>query len=125
MYIAADTPPEVCAFLTELKSEGDFSYEVLQIIKAHVLANQSAPPGADVTLHPIARSAPVGSAAAPTHSAVEQPIHRHDPVPATMHSTETGTSTPVETPSPKPDPIQLLRQQRRAWVSGAQGTSTP
>ncbi|EPZ42529.1 hypothetical protein [Alicyclobacillus acidoterrestris] len=42
VYIASDTPPEVCEFLTELKLNGDFSYEVLQIIGKHVASLQQS-----------------------------------------------------------------------------------
>ncbi|WAH36920.1 hypothetical protein [Alicyclobacillus dauci] len=43
VYIASDTPPEVCEFLSRLKQRGDFSYEVLQIIEQYVHGLQGAP----------------------------------------------------------------------------------
>ncbi len=47
VYIATDTPQEVCDFLTDLKREGDFSQEVLAIIREHLAASRGASAGTE------------------------------------------------------------------------------
>ncbi|WP_206922323.1 hypothetical protein [Alicyclobacillus suci] len=106
VYIASDTPPEVCEFLTELKMNGDFSYEVLQIIGKHVASLQQSQATATVqqpaasTVEPIP-TANVGEVKKPAEvveEAVRDAEVRDDAVPSVSPSSVppvTATSSAV------------------------------
>lgn len=114
VYIASDTPPEVCEFLSRLKRDGDFSYEILQIIAAHVHGTEQASMKREGELDGV--------------SAVDKAVTTVAGMPAEAASAavSSGTDTVSEPGksagrgmAEKPDPIQLLRQQRRAWVANS------
>ncbi|GMA63611.1 hypothetical protein NZD89_27490 [Alicyclobacillus fastidiosus] len=136
VYIASDTPPEVCEFLSRLKQNGDFSYEILQIIGNHVEAMQNTGPLAQLNaVAPKAVETADTSSTAPVHVAAAQAAPKTPQVPS--QAAAVAPRTPVEAPSqspepdpepvaeervepqPKLDPIALLRQQRRAWVASS------
>lgn len=122
MYIASDTPPEVCQFLSQLKQRGDFSYEILQIIAKHVRAAEK--PSETTAVDAQAQA----SSVSPTPERVKQPVSE------TVHMNERNLSqdepeesgpepdVAVTAPVPKMDPIQMLRQQRKALVAGGGNT---
>ncbi|MFB5190963.1 hypothetical protein [Alicyclobacillus fastidiosus] len=140
VYIASDTPPEVCEFLSRLKQNGDFSYEILQIIGKHVEAMQNTGPLAQLNAEvprvaqptetgPVASvsmvavqaasntpqvpSQAVSDAAKAPAEAPSPPPVQPDPEPVVEEQVEQAE------PQPKLDPIALLRQQRRAWVASS------
>ncbi|WDL95105.1 hypothetical protein [Alicyclobacillus sp. ALC3] len=44
LYVPSDTPPEVCAYLNQLKADGVFSQGVMEILTQHIIGSES-PPG--------------------------------------------------------------------------------
>lgn len=100
MYIAASTSQDVCDFLTQLKRDGDFSQEILDIIETHVKTlDTSVADSADESMMGIDEQQAQYVAA----SRKQQ-----------LESVNTPEPTPKKTVF---DPIEALRKQRRAWVT--------
>lgn len=128
VYIASDTPQEVCEYLSRLKENGDFSYEILQIISNHVRRTQATQSLASDSKTTETMTASTSQAHAPSTAETSASVQelaqgaygsleqQADVVEADESETDGGTATGA---APKAlDPIQLLRQQRRAWVAG-------
>lgn len=122
MYIASDTPPEVCQFLSQLKQRGDFSYEILQIIAKHVRVAEKPHEATAVDAQAQA------SSVSPTPDRMKQPVSEAvDTNEGSLLQNEPEETAPepdvaVAAPVPKMDPIQMLRQQRKALVAGGGNT---
>lgn len=53
LYVPSDTPPEVCAYLNQLKADGVFSQGVIEILTKHIMGSDSqASAPADVEVDP-------------------------------------------------------------------------
>lgn len=120
VYIASDTPPEVCAFLSHLKQQGDFSYEVLQIIEAHVRAELgSAMPQVAKNQEGSRDSGLQGRPQSDTRSALYEGFSSVvSPPSSATDATVIWPPSAATKSEPKTDPVQQLRQQRKAWVAG-------
>lgn len=125
IYVASDTPPAVCDYLTALKQRGDFSFEILRMVEDFLRrTGQLEDEGTNLpesNLRDRAKSEPADAHAS-------RPIggaHRETGGKVTIPELE----PPLDTNAPHapasttaPNPVELLRRQRKAWVNKTQDT---
>lgn len=123
VYIASDTPQEVCDYLTDLKRHGEFSYEVLKIISHH-LQNTAASPS---RVQSADKSEQIEQTAQFVKK-VEEHTDLVDKVDSSKEEklndglTQIGKSQDSIQRLANPEivqenPIEALRKQRKAWIN--------
>ncbi|MFX4300844.1 hypothetical protein ACOJUR_00950 [Alicyclobacillus tolerans] len=133
IYIASDTPQEVVNFINQLKSEGDFSYEILRIVEQHL--KQSRIMTSDTTVDKVKEniamealeSIPVRTDEKQTNvtrPSVENKtlnqVTGGESITASTDEQSVSQSHTAETPASLPmKAIEALRRQRMALVQQA------
>lgn len=127
IYVASDTPPAVCDYLTALKQRGDFSFEILRMVEDFLRrTGQLADEGTNIS-ESSARDRsrresadPLASRPLPGDANREIGVQVN---PIEESESSSGTHTlPTSASTTAPNPVEVLRRQRKAWVNKTQDT---